>query len=681
MKKIVMAFVTMCLCMTAFAVSADAESLADRFDPGLPPGMVAKVDRGSDYVDILIDTHATDWDMVATAARKSESLVIHPGIHAPQNVLGAAFSTDISRRNGESQAAAEERVLNDMIKNAGYGDNNSVYECSYQGWMIGSYDGGTGLFLPMPIGQGWASFAVGWRMPDGDLNVECVRFNVRFTDLVPIYTKRIGVKAGDIVPFFRLNEWSLLHGDAAPAEGSVVYEIDNVSPGKEAYVCTAIAAPYDADWTAAYLLSNGKEQRESGDSLTTVWTPRTEGHPTGKPYIIPYFRVERSDILEKKDWVIKWVRKGDDGEDVVVVTGLEAVFKVGKPQFTASYPYNEKGQPEKAGAMPIPAGRLQFQITDPIEGLNVEKRNGCIHMSVDEDVLPKNRKTDLSRTMMSAAVKVPDRAESFKVYYQRGDVIYGNWNEKQEFRGEVDQAPKGQWMGLQEFTNRPFFKAYNDVLHNGKFMTYYVAAMPYGPYGGETLIFEWTLRNQDGSTTVSREYVSLTMDLYQLKRNPSETMNPNKVEMNGHPIVVTNMKMDVETAMLPQMGENVLRHEITLYDDDGMKLTLDQPVILYLPYPDGKTMEECENDVFVVYHQVGKDNYEEFSLAKGNLTLTKEGLRMQVTSFSPYYINWEAGGQTDSLPMTGDDSRLALWLLLALGTMTLGVGLKKKNAA
>jgi len=699
MKKNIIALTTVLLCLLASVVSADTKPLADRFDPGLPPGLVARTAMHNGCMDILIDTHATDWDMVATSAKKSGSLTIHPGIHAPEkkvngmweyDVQGAAFSTDIARLEGESMEAAEQRVLNDRMPNGpeaylqnkpDAGRNGSIFECSYQGWSIGSYDEGTGLFLPMSIEQGWASFAVCWRTSDesSPLLVERMRFNVRFTDMVPIYTSRRSVKEADIKTCISMNPYSQTEADgvrATPTDGCVVYEIPNIPSGVEAYVHTAIAAPYDADWKAAYLLGNGREQKESGDKKTTEWTLRDDGlFDSGKQYIVPYFRIEKSDILEKKDWAIKWVRD-EDGREVTAVTGLEAVFRIGNPQFTASYPYKDPQTGwQKEGAMAIPEGRLRCEIANPLSGLSVMTAPGHIHMEVDEDKLPPNRKTNLSQTTMSARVKAPDNAKSFNVYYQRGDIIYGNWSERQRLVAEGIPAPGGEWMSVPDFTDRSFFKAYSILLQNGKYITYYIAPTFVGRYGGETLIFEWTL--EDGSQL--REYVTLTMDAYQIRRNSSMTMNPNNlVEI---PTVQANRLMVVETAMLPQMGENVIRHEITLYDNDGDKQELKQPVALYLPYPDGKTMAECEKDVFVVYHQVGKDDYEEFSAEKGNLTLTPYGLRMEVTSFSPYYLSWEAGVNAEELPQTGDHSKPAMWLLLAFGAVVACINLNKKKAA
>ena len=666
----------MLLCLPALAAASGYTvhfPEAERIQPGLPQGMVAKVELRGNYLDIEIDTHATDWDMVATAAKKSGSLTIHPGIEAPKDsngnpaVKGEAFSTDIARWNGESLADAENRVISSMIgkplENVYYGTNGTTYGCSYQGWSIGNYDEGTGLFLPYAIEQGWASFAVCWRMNDDSLRVERMRFNVRFTDPSPVYTSRRNVKDDDIKTGVAMNEWSLT-GNAAKADvedGRVVYHLGEASVGKEIH--TAIAAPYKAEWTEAYLLSNGKEKPQ---------TLRTGSYFSGKPYIVTFYKIDRSDVLDKKDWAVKWVAK--DG--TVAVTGLEAVIQAGDPQFTVSYPYkNPETSEEKAGASAVPNSRLRYEIRNPLDGLDVSITNGHIHMSVDEDKLPSNRKTDLSQTTMSAQVFVPEKAKSFDVYLLRGDVIYGNWGEWQNLLAEDIPAPAGEWMNIADFTDRSFFKAHNVILHNGKYMTYYVAPTPVGRYGGETLVFEWTMK--DG--TAVREYVALTIDAYQIRRNPSETMNPN--HLVKIPTVQANKRMAVETAILPQMGENVIRHEITLYDNDGNKQELKQPVALYLPYPDGKTMEECKNDVFVVYHQVGRDEYEEFSVEKGNLTLTQYGLLMEVTSFSPYILSWETAPDSSALPQTGDRSKLALWLLLAAGTLAGGMSIKKKKAA
>ena len=216
-------------------------------------------------------------------------------------------------------------------------------------------------------------------------------------------------------------------------------------------------------------------------------------------------------------------------------------------------------------------------------------------------------------------------------------------------------------------------------------MNYFFPPSLVGEYGGETLVLEWLDKN--GARIGKRQQITLTTDAYEIMKrmSPSLTKNPNALV--EEPTVVTeNTGIYVAWTQLPQEGERIVRYEIALEDEGGERATPEGPVILYLPYPEGKTMDECENDEIAVHHQKNDGTYEEYSLENGKLQMTPYGLRMEVTSFSPYYISWEVDEEelpreSANLPQTGDRSNLALWLLMAAGAMAAGMSLKKKKAA
>lgn len=117
-------------------------------------------------------------------------------------------------------------------------------------------------------------------------------------------------------------------------------------------------------------------------------------------------------------------------------------------------------------------------------------------------------------------------------------------------------------------------------------------------------------------------------------------------------------------------------------DGNGNETQPERTALVYLPYPDGKTMEECLFDTFVVYHELSDGSFEEYSVENGKLTLTPQGLCMEVTSFSPYYLSWEEGAAPDvsALPSTGDRSNFAAYALLLLGVVCSAVLLKRRAA-
>lgn len=631
-----------CLLLCLFGVKALAElqpAAKERIRPGLPPGMAAtwKVSPGA--IDILIDAQKTDWDMVAAAATKSGSLVIHPGMDAPEGSRGEVAVRDY-------YLGRETNALAELVKKAteDQGGDSSMYSCSYQGWAIGRYDEVTGLFTPqgIPPADG-AGTAFCWRMGTNSYQYERVRITVNFTSMEPIYVRRQAVPADDI----RLNVQTGIsnlagasHVSGEKEDGSVVYHIANSEVGKQVVTVVAVPEHLENQTIQAYFLSNGKD---TGLTIAAAGT-----YISGRRSVtLPYELGNRENNMYKKDWGICWT---DSDGKLLYVSRLEAVFLVGNPDKpTVAYETNP--------ATPVPKENLMLTYSNPLDGLDASYQNGVLKLSVDAKKLPANRKAELDLPSVSALVKAPEGAKSCKIYLFRGDIIYGNCGENAEWLGWGDIGPDGM-VAVRELTDRRFFKEFPIELHNGKMVSYYFSELMVGRYGGETVVFEWY--GPEGTGRISKQYVSIQSEAnrYSVEKNPSLTKNPNKaVDL---PAVQTTTPMFVEAAELPQSGDDAIRYEITLFDHNGIKTQPTEPVLLYLPYPDGKTQAECENMAFAVYHQG-----EVYSTQNGKLACTPYGLCLEVTSFSPYDLTWE--NVPASLPTTGDRSNLTLYMaLLAL---------------
>jgi hypothetical protein len=216
-------------------------------------------------------------------------------------------------------------------------------------------------------------------------------------------------------------------------------------------------------------------------------------------------------------------------------------------------------------------------------------------------------------------------------------------------------------------------------------MSYYVAPSMVGKYGGQTLILEWLDRN--GARIGKKQHITLKTDSYQImeKKSPSLTKNPNAL-VTEPTVQCEESGMYVVSVRMPQSGENVLRYEIALQDADGNAVKPGQAVYVYLPYPDEKGMEDCLYDEFAVFHQLTDGSYEEYSTENGKLELTPYGLRMEVSSFSPYFLSWAEGAPQEEilpdpseLPSTGDRSHLPA-CLAALAASAAGIyAMKKKH--
>ena len=645
------------LCLLGMASCAHAAEAADPdfIWPGIPAGMEAKVSKSKGQLDILIDTYATDWDRVASSARKSGSLAIYPGIIKPEGADRAQSQTDYTGWNGNIDQIENTTENNLQGDNNGRGD---AYTCNDQGWAIGRYDENTGLFLPedIPSRQN-AGVMVRWVMKDGTYKTERVRLTVRFTDHVPVYTKPDRVLKGDITPDSGIS-------NPKTDNGFIRYDLNESKT-----VTTRIYAP---DWLQAgtgwkaYLLDAGLEtpldiHTDSRRSYVNVNHEVTQGRGTGEK-------------LDKKDWAIKWVDKvnADGTEHVAAVFGLEARFHVKNPKLTVSY---------DTDVVPVPAANVTWSTENPLEAFSssYDEKTGIFHMSIEDDKLPSNGKTDLDRTTVSVKVRAPENATKCRIYALQGDVIYGDTSPRLMGPMWLDVTP-GEMVAIPDLTNLIYLREIPVKLHNGKIINYYLAPAMYGDLGGLSLVLEW--RNENSRIGEKKQQITLTTDAYEVieRKSPSLTKNPTVV-IDVPTLLTQESNLNLHYAQMPQMGDRVLRYEFMLLDKNGNAVVPKKPVTIYLPYPDGLSYDHFIADAFVVYHQLHDGSIEEYSVSNGKLLLTPYGIYMEVSSFSPYFLNWEAAPDTASLPQTGD--RSTIWLCAAmLGVSAAGLlAMKKRRRA
>lgn len=658
--------VLMCmLSMTALAEYTMQAADAERIVLGLPEGIMLKSKAVKDgEIHIVIDTYKTDWNKVATIARKSSSLVINPGIKRPDEARRAKSYVDYAWFENRPLEVSERETT--ALLTANYFNNGGSGEYIYhdQGLAIGRFDEGTGLFVPeIPPAKAGDGFAVCWKMNDGTLKCERVRIRFEFTDLEPIYVKRHHAAAKYMVANAGNN------GNVKSVEmkdGFVEYRMKNEANAGE--VQTAVAAPswlkVEENWTAN-LLDRG--------SKTALQIHSDGKYGLKNNYVILTHNPEKKNMLYKKDWAIEWV---DDEGNVAAAFCLEGRFYVGEPELSSAY---------VEGAEPLPAASVTWSTKNPIDGLGAsyDEKNGLFYLSVDEKALPANRKTDLDETTVSVLITPPGNAVQYNLYGLQGDVIYGDGDQPQPWSNAPVDIRPGEKIALEDLTELIYFREISASLANGKTMSYYFSPARWGDLGGVTLMLEWI----DGSgKTISRQHLTVMADSYKIEsmiiKNQSLARSLDKF-ITEPEVLAGADDVYLVTSVIPQMGDHVIRYEIALEYEDGEKVELEagDSVLLYLPYPDGKSADQFSLDEFVVYHYLPDGGHEEYSVANGKLIATEFGLCMEVSSFSPYTIHWETAPDTSELPQTGDRSNLALWLLMAAGAMAAGMSLKKKKAA
>lgn len=127
-------------------------------------------------------------------------------------------------------------------------------------------------------------------------------------------------------------------------------------------------------------------------------------------------------------------------------------------------------------------------------------------------------------------------------------------------------------------------------------------------------------------------------------------------------------------------GNGTVTYNIHLKDKHGNPTELPDTSYLTFPYPDGMNQNSIRKYRIIIHHY-GKKSTEVFKSEDGDIEFLPQGMRIKVSDFSPFVIEWEEPVDTSTLPQTGDDSHLACWLLL-LGISALSIAAipKRKRA-
>lgn len=142
------------------------------------------------------------------------------------------------------------------------------------------------------------------------------------------------------------------------------------------------------------------------------------------------------------------------------------------------------------------------------------------------------------------------------------------------------------------------------------------------------------------------------------------------------------------TAYPPQ--EQQIRYDLSWVNAAGKPVSGINGVDVVLAWPYGLDTNWAKNYAFVVEHTTASGAVEVFSTLDGTAECTDAGLKIHVSSFSPFVLNWGSeqemqglvnrqAAQASSLPQTGDSSSLLLWMgMLMLSLCAFAAGRKAR---
>jgi len=125
-------------------------------------------------------------------------------------------------------------------------------------------------------------------------------------------------------------------------------------------------------------------------------------------------------------------------------------------------------------------------------------------------------------------------------------------------------------------------------------------------------------------------------------------------------------------------GNNTIVYNMHATTLRGQGYDLPGVCTLCFPYPEGLDENSARTYRIIIHHQISDRETEVFKSEDGDIEFTKQGLCIQVRSFSPFIIDLGGDSQDVNLPKTGDSASLTLWFVL-LGVTGAGMLLLRRR--
>ncbi|MBQ7866866.1 MAG: hypothetical protein IJ354_01775 [Clostridia bacterium] len=604
---------------------------------------------------MTIDTNQTNWQAVVAAGVdesgdvKGLDLTILPA-SSETNKASAIYSSGTS---GGTQAEWDAWLAREITRepnrdHAEYGAGTSL--------SLGHYDSQSGTFLPQATKEDEIyTLFVRVRYADGSYDSRYVKVAVSFTNQNPKRVSFSNVSYSNILPNFGGTAFS-----ANVSDGSAEYSNPTSTP-QAGKLVTAVRAPGTKEQTAGWTASLGR-------SKLTMSTD-SDGHCVA----LIEMNLPAESYAATESGVIIWkagdVTKACEKIIVKVVHGTPLLW------------------PEYVDALvPFEKNDVELKLVGGIGGVSLEKDGNATRLALDTQALlsAASAGQDLTQAAVQIRLKAPANAR----YYAGGDVVYGSsvsygpTMADNFYPNGVAKYPPYELLPIDSTWIAPLDLSYFYMEKQTKpsgdgEMDYYMSCWTTEAteFGAAVQIIQWF---DDEKQLIGENYIVFTFDALDLIS--LEEVLTDESGLSEHPnvprVVIKDKwdgtgKVSLMAERLPSSPGSHYYH-LTLVDENNEPVYLEgQTCDVYLPYPDHPiryTRETAQDLELTIGHYDSEMNLVEevFSVTKGNLELTPYGMRLRVSSFSPFIVNWKLPAETAAadVPQTGDHSAPLLWLCL-----------------
>ena len=600
--------------------------------------------------NVMIDTAATDWaDVVSSGFNDSQYITgflvwIQPD---PQKTAKLFCAGGFSGSQQELRA-----WLADMQQTPPY--MQTSVRANQTSIDLGYYDAASGKFFPETIfpDENRASF-VRFQYEDDTYDSRYALVRLSFTSTDPVDVPIPQVTKENLLPDFSGTGYQY-----QISTGKLTYSNPTDTP-KQVTLVTAVRAP-------------GRKQEAAGWEAYAGPFPMNMGQDSGghRVALLKNELPAQASAFSQSS-IISWK---DENGLVKARQCLSLIIVHGNPR-----PW-----PEYVDELaPFDSNDVKLRVLGHVDGLSVQKKGSILRFTMDAEKLIRQAaegKKNLTDACLEVQIKPPKGAK----YYTGGDVLFGSNNiygpEAAEayYRDSTTYTPveiTQPWISF----SFPYLEIKSFQRPDGGTMQYFFSAAGgmTSALAGHVHIIRWI---GEDDVLLGENYLIYTYDEAALSFKEKALDNEGELTVDfpaPRAVIKGNWgnhhgKVFLQAKRMPS-SPNSYYYQLQLEAEDGTVLPIPagEKCDVYLPYPDGYNRQTAQHLTLTIGHYNSQMQLVEdvFSVKKGNLELTPFGMRLRVSSFSPYVVSWESAPTQEETvvpPQTGDVFPLALVSLCAL---------------
>lgn len=606
-------------------------------------------------IDAVIDTAQTDWGLVIANHYVPSNKLVDAIRFGFDMHTDADQISDVIYGGGVQLGSIVDRLnMPDNLADA-YSPSSSA--------SIGRYEEDSKLFFPKSnsLYNGMGLLVKWWDGNHNTLRVPCelLRLNVTFTDYNPVEVKLNPVPAGNMKPDY--------------GKGGFEYE---VSSGSVSYVneqTTTEGTRYET----AILVPESEED-------TSQWQAYVNGSPLGmvdpdqsglkRRAAVLICGVGAGDQVQQMSFSIEWK---DASGQLKALQVLKKTIHQGAPKLWPEYVDDLK---------PFPAECVSVSAVGDVDGtsMSYDPVHGIARQVVDSEMLlAAAQKTDLLPARGVTEIRFTPPAGTVKYAWMvtGNSILYGQ--DIATAFADIQPTPEDfttlTSAGKQDFgRSQPFFKTKSFELADDSAAEFYFSVEPEyagSEYGGYVHLYYWY--DAEGKI-LGKNYIAYTYDdvalITQTAVLEDESQLSDKNNGKKKPLIIADGKalgygqgkLDLRAERSPSSA-GTHHYELCLVNDENAEVELKGKGTLYLPYPEGyDETNYADLEITIAHYNAdGSAIREVFSIENGTIVPTKHGLRIEVTSLSPFVVSWKepqpAELKTEAVPFGPEHITEELW--------------------